>query len=222
MGRNASGIPTYRLHRPSGQGVVTLNGVDHYLGPHNTPQSKAEYDRIIGEWIARGRRLASPVESAKAPLMKEVILGYYGHCVATKPEVEVVKVKAALKPVRELYGDTKASAFNAVSFAAVRNTMVERGLGINTIRGRLSVIKRIIAWGISREMVPDKVLNLIKALEQAEPLASGNMGGPKPPKRVKPVSEDHIKAILAHVSPTIRAMVEFRPSPACDPAKSGG
>ena len=27
-----STIPSYRLHKPSGQAVVTLNGRDHYLG----------------------------------------------------------------------------------------------------------------------------------------------------------------------------------------------
>jgi integrase len=210
MGRNASGIPSYRFHRPSGQAVVTLNGQDIYLGIHDTPQSKAEYDRVISQWIARGRRLVSPDESSKAPLIEDVILGYYGHCVATKPDVEVEKVKAALKPVRKLYGNTKASAFNAMSYATIRMKMVESGLGVNTIRGRLSVIRRMIAWGIAREMVPDKVLNLIKALEQAEPLSVGKVGGAKPPKRIKPVPEDHIKAILPHLNPTVRAMVELQ------------
>jgi hypothetical protein len=34
----------YRKHRASGQAVVTLNGRDFYLGPHNTKASKLEYD----------------------------------------------------------------------------------------------------------------------------------------------------------------------------------
>jgi hypothetical protein len=47
MSRNAAGIPAYRRHRASGQAVVTLNGVDHYLGRWNSPASRAEYDRIV-------------------------------------------------------------------------------------------------------------------------------------------------------------------------------
>ena len=39
------------------QAVVTLNGHDHYLGKHGTPQSQAEYDRLIALWLGNGRCL---------------------------------------------------------------------------------------------------------------------------------------------------------------------
>jgi hypothetical protein len=32
--------PSYRLHKPSGQAVVTLNGKGFYLGAHDTPASR--------------------------------------------------------------------------------------------------------------------------------------------------------------------------------------
>ena len=47
--------PAYRLHKPTGRAVVRLNGHDHYLGKHNTPESRAEYDRLIAEWLTSGR-----------------------------------------------------------------------------------------------------------------------------------------------------------------------
>ena len=34
--------------------VVTIHGVDHYLGPHGSKASHDEYDRLIGEYIASG------------------------------------------------------------------------------------------------------------------------------------------------------------------------
>ena len=52
-----TGIPSYCHHRASGQAVVRLSGKDFYLGPWNTPQSRAEYDWVVNEWLARGRRL---------------------------------------------------------------------------------------------------------------------------------------------------------------------
>jgi hypothetical protein len=58
MPRLTNRNPSYRRHRASGQAVVTLNGQDVYLGPHGTPASKREYDRVIGEWLARRRELA--------------------------------------------------------------------------------------------------------------------------------------------------------------------
>ena len=53
-GTNSARIPSYRHHKPTGQAVVTLNGKDHYLGLWGTAASRAEYDRLIGEWIANG------------------------------------------------------------------------------------------------------------------------------------------------------------------------
>lgn len=50
------GVPSYRLHRPSGQAVVTLSGKDLYLGPHGSETSRAEYDRLVMEWLSNGRR----------------------------------------------------------------------------------------------------------------------------------------------------------------------
>jgi hypothetical protein len=56
MSRTAGAIvPKYSKHKASGQAVVTIGGVDHYLGPHGTKASLLEYDRLIGEWITAGR-----------------------------------------------------------------------------------------------------------------------------------------------------------------------
>jgi hypothetical protein len=36
------GIPAYSLHKPSGQARVRIEGRDHYLGPYDSPEPKAE------------------------------------------------------------------------------------------------------------------------------------------------------------------------------------
>jgi hypothetical protein len=51
-----SRVPSYRLYQQSGQARVTLNGRDILLGKYGTAASKAEYNRVIGEWIAAGRQ----------------------------------------------------------------------------------------------------------------------------------------------------------------------
>lgn len=58
MPRLIQAVPKYRKHRASGQAVVTLNGQDHYLGPHGTKASSVEYDRLIAEWLAHGDRVS--------------------------------------------------------------------------------------------------------------------------------------------------------------------
>ena len=44
--RKSQEIPSYRLHKPSGCGVVTLNDRDVSLGRFNTAESRAKYDRL--------------------------------------------------------------------------------------------------------------------------------------------------------------------------------
>jgi hypothetical protein len=51
-------IPSYRRHKPSGLAVVRLNGRDLYLGKHGTAASRAEYRRVIVEWLACGRQIS--------------------------------------------------------------------------------------------------------------------------------------------------------------------
>src|SRR4051794_21016656 len=67
--------PSYRLHKPTGQAVVTIEGRDLYLRKHGSPRSRAEYDRVIAEWLANGRRLATPSDLS----VVELIRAYYRH-----------------------------------------------------------------------------------------------------------------------------------------------
>jgi integrase len=213
-------IPSYRRHRASGQAITTLNGRDVYLGKWNSPESKAEYNRIISEWTARGRQSPPQPAEDRSPLMKAVILGYLNHCIETLPDAAVGKVKDALKAIRQLYGDSRAGDFNAVSYAAVRSELIKSGLTISTVRARLAVIRRMVAWAVVREFLPEKTSYLIKALEESEPLRVGQPGV-KPSRKVLPVPEEHVRAIFPHVSPIIRTMLELqlrtgmRPSETC-------
>ncbi len=206
------GVPSYRRHRASGQAVVTLNGVDFYLGKWNTPQSRAEYDRVLNEWLIRGRRLGEKSDAPAEMLVKELALGYHAFVSAEMPD-EVNRVKLALRTVRELYGETPAAKFGPVAYQAVRARMVDDGLCASTIAMRLGVIKRMIGWGVSNEILPGDALYRLQAVA---PLKSGRV---KPPKKVMPVSEEDIKAVLPHVSPTIRAMIEVRATPGMRPGE---
>jgi hypothetical protein len=45
-------IPSYRLHKASGQAIVTLSGRDYYLGGHGSPESRKKYNRLLAEYLA--------------------------------------------------------------------------------------------------------------------------------------------------------------------------
>lgn len=79
MPRHTSALPKYRKHRASGQAVVTLFGKDHYLGPHGTKSSKVEYDRLIAEYLANGRRPPADLDQKPPITVIEVLAAYWKH-----------------------------------------------------------------------------------------------------------------------------------------------
>ena len=69
--------PSYRLHKPTGQAVVRIDGRDCYLGRHGTEASRARYDRLISEWLANGRRLPDPMQPGSGLTINELIVAYH-------------------------------------------------------------------------------------------------------------------------------------------------
>jgi integrase len=77
MHARKSRVPSYRLHKPTNQAVVTINGRDVYLGKHNTSESRAEYDRVIAEWLAKGRTIPHSVSGTGSDIsVNELMLAY--------------------------------------------------------------------------------------------------------------------------------------------------
>ena len=77
MPRLKEKVPNYRLHRRSGQAVVTLNSKDFYLGPHGSEPSREAYDRLIQEWLSNNRMLPgqNPVQDDRD--INELLVAYW-------------------------------------------------------------------------------------------------------------------------------------------------
>jgi hypothetical protein len=121
-------IPSYRRHKQSGQGVVTLpDGLggrhDVLLGKHGTKASRVEYTLVIAEWEAGGR--GRPPTALTADLtVNELILGFWKHAEQHyrhpdgAPTSELTEYRYSLKPIREMYGHTAACKFGPLALKA--------------------------------------------------------------------------------------------------------
>jgi hypothetical protein len=74
-------LPNRRLHKASGQAFVILLSHDgirrcHYLGKYSSPESRSEYDRLIGIYTANGRKMPPPESESKSDLVKELAVKY--------------------------------------------------------------------------------------------------------------------------------------------------
>ncbi|SIN69713.1 Phage integrase family protein [Singulisphaera sp. GP187] len=211
MPRLTQKLPSYRHHRASGQAVVVLSGKAFYLGAHGTKTSKAEYDRLIAEWLAHGRRLSTSMEAPTDLTVNELLLAYWTHAEAHytrdgTPTRHLANIRDAIRPLRALYGHTRAADFGASAFKTVRKAMIDAGLCRNTINGRLGKIRSMLRWATEERLVPADVLHelaSVKALKRGR-------DGVRETELVGPVPDERVAAVLPCVSTPIRAMIELQ------------
>ncbi len=172
-----SKVPSYCLHKASGQAVVRINGRDHYLGLYGTDESYAEYSRLIAEWRTSRQDSAVSAQAVSAITnpsltISEVILKYRNFAKSYyskngEPSKEYFEMRFALKPVRELYGDTLSREFGPLKLQAVRQKMIDNDLSRGVINNRINRIKRFFKWAVAEEKAPcekglgSKVSNLL-------------------------------------------------------------
>ncbi len=88
----------YRLHKPSGRAVVTLNGKDYYLGPHGSPASKTAYKRLIDEYTASGGSLSFGMETSKTTVAM-LVSDYKDWAKGFHPKTEYQQIEYALRHI---------------------------------------------------------------------------------------------------------------------------
>ena len=52
-----NGYPSYRLHKATGQAIVSLDGKMFYLGKYKSKESRAKYEELIAEYLANDCKL---------------------------------------------------------------------------------------------------------------------------------------------------------------------
>jgi integrase len=129
-------VPSYRLHKQSGQAIVTLtNGIggrrDVLLGEYGTAASRAEYARVMAEWEVNGQRFQTSGGESAALSLNELMLAFvryaeqhYRRADGTATN-ELAECKAALRPLKELYGTLPVAEFGPLKLKAVRQKMAD-------------------------------------------------------------------------------------------------
>lgn len=215
MPRSADYTPKYRKHKQSGQAIVTLDGRDFLLGPYGTKASRLEYDRLIAEWIARGRRL--PIDQA-AVTVCEVINAYRKFAEQYyRKNGQVTReygcIKEALKIVRELYGRTPADDFGPLALKAARQRMIDNGWSRSYINKAIGRIRRCFKWAVENELVRPELYHGLMAVSG---LRKGRSAA-REPGPVLPVDESTVQITLPHLTPVVADMVRLQRLMGCRP-----
>ena len=213
----ASRVPTYRRHKPTGQAVVTLNGRDFYLGKWNTKASRHEYDRLIREWLANGRCLPDPLAGVS---VAELGLAYwrYAKRYYHRPNGntgEVYGIKSVVRLLRTTYGSLPAADFGPRKLKELQHKMVKDGLCRSYVNAATNRLRRLFKWGVAEELVPPPVFH---ALQAVPGLRKGHTNA-REAMPIGPVADEVVEATLPYLPEIVADMVRLQRLTGCRPGE---
>ena len=206
--------PKYRKHQ-RGSAFVEIQGKRYWLGKHGSPESWAEYNRIITEW--RANHFTPPTISTDEMLLSELLIAFVNwaeiwYRKKGKPTSEIHCYKSVIKITRELYGAVRVNEFTPPMLVTVREKFLQqidertdqvwtRGY-VNEQTNRLRrIFNKGVEWGYVNELTAS-------ALHRVKPLVAGKTTAPEG-RTVLPVDLKLLEATLPHIkNPKLRIMVQ--------------
>jgi len=204
-------IPSYRLHKPTGQAICVLQGKMFYLGQYKSKESRAKYNELIAEYLANDCKLP-PTRSRNEITVEELVLrflewaeGYYLDRDG-KPNENVDHCQRAVAPLIRHYGKNAVSEFGPLSLKFIRDGLIAEDLVRSTINARINVIRQAFRWGVENELVTPDVshaLDAVAKLKEGRTTARDN-------DKVPPVSNSLVDAALLFLPPVVADMVQVQ------------
>jgi site-specific recombinase XerD len=196
--------PSYSLHKASGQARVRIDGVDHNVGPFNSEKSRAKYNDLITDWLARQD---DPTGLSIADLSLLYLAHARRHYRKNGVETsEVNCVKQALRYLVTAHGELLCRNFGPKALKKVRDKMIEAGLCRNVINKHVSRLRRMFKWSVSEELVPVSVHQRLCTLPGLEAGRSAT----RESEPVRPVANALIDAVKPFFSRQIWGMIQLQ------------
>lgn len=203
-----SRVPKYcrqiRVGKPA-TAYVKIDGERIYLGLYNSPESRAEYARLIG-------RTTSPAPLHRGLTVDELIVAFLNYASSYYPNRrsdamgEYGDCRRALTPLHRMFGDTAATDFGPKRLKEVRQAMIEGGLARRTVNQQVRRIVNVFRWAVEEELLPPATH---QALAAVRPLQRGRTAA-KETTPVSPVGTRVVESTLAELSDVVGDMVRIQ------------
>ena len=203
-------LPSYRLHKPSGQARVRWMGKELWFGLYDAPESRQRFAEFLKKVVSGTlldvdllpRRSAKAAQSADAGIsVNELCVAFLRHAdqhyrKGGELTAEYDCFVSAIKPLKELFGVIPVGEFGPCALKAVRQTMVENGWCRGYVNRSITRIRQLFKFGVENEWVEPSVLHKLQAVA---PLLAGRTEAPDHPQR-QAVSQENIDAVRKLVS----------------------
>jgi hypothetical protein len=135
-------VPKYREH-VSGQARVTLSGKTYCLGKFKSPESEAEYRRVVSEWLAIGCRPAGPQPDQLTVV--EVLDAYWSDLQTQEPSASKLDQARRAIGLMKTHCGTIASAadISPATLRAIQRALTDKG---NIVRVLAISVEQLTEW----------------------------------------------------------------------------
>ena len=203
-------IPSYRLHKATGQAFVELAGRRIYLGKHGSKASKEEYERRIAEYLANGKKLP-PTLVKNGISCQELAIHFLewaeGYYVKNGKQTETFDhCRRAVSLVVKHYGNESVNNFTPLSLDHLQKQWVEHGLARLTVNRYVCVVKQMFKHGVKYGWV-DAITSY--ALQAVDNLKKGRTKAPEY-RDIQPVDDDTVDKTLPFLPPVVADMVRVQ------------
>jgi integrase len=207
-----SRIPKYRRHSQRNFGFVEMDGTRVRLpGRFGSEESRASYAAIVQEIAATPVTITLPANRAGLTSLNTLLLAYLDFAKShytnngSALSAEYHHYRGVARAVNQTkWGRLPLASFGPLALQEVRDEMVQIGWARKYTNAQTNRLRRVLTWGVSREVVPPNVLIAVRAVQ---PLLAGRTGA-KESKPIPPVEQWALDETRKYLPPIIDTMVQ--------------
>ena len=203
-------IPSYRLHKASGQAIVELGGERKYLGKYGSKASREEYERRLAEYLSNGRKLP-PTRTKSGISCQELAVhflewaeGYYVKNGVKTPTFN--HCRNALSLLTKHYGNESVDNFTPLSLVFLQEKWIVQGLARPTVNRYVGIIRQAFKHGTKFGWVD---AHTYLAIQGVDNLKAGRTKAPEY-RKIKPVDAGLVEKTLPFLPPIVADMVRVQ------------
>lgn len=205
-------LPTYGLHKASGQARIYLDGKHYYLGVFGSEESRRRYGELLARHTA-GLRIdpVAPSGNDDKTSIAELLMAFWNHAEMYyrtpegSPSTELGCLKSALRPLRELFEFSDADEFTPLMLKTVRQKYIEAGWTRKSINKHVSRVRSVFRWGVENGLVTVATWQALKALS---PLSAGRSPAIEGRQR-RAIDDEHLAAVRTRLGERNQDIVDL-------------
>ncbi|MDA1026258.1 MAG: hypothetical protein O3A19_07495, partial [Planctomycetota bacterium] len=198
-----------RLLRRKSGGFFVKHGERRRFFGTCPAEAHAAYERFRIEWDQAGGRW--PLDRTVAPSVSILVAEVWPWVEARTAAPSLPGWRSAARTLIEMHGPTDAEDFSLPALEAIRQRLIDDGLGSSTVTQRVRQIKTLFRRAAAVGVVDVGITSQLEMLPRLSHRDRRSDGGRiKPPRKILPVSDEAVAATLPHLPIPVQALVQLQ------------